>query len=63
MIELGVNKSRAQDYLRESRGESKPMDKQGVSVAQEADPKMTGHRDSLGNDDVDDLIQWVSRKK
>jgi hypothetical protein len=63
MTEPGANKSRAQDYLRESRGESKPMDKQGVSVAQKADAKVTGHRDSLGNDDVDDLIQWVSRRK
>jgi hypothetical protein len=52
----------AQDYLEESRNESKQIDSADLETTTDGLKKSKKHRDSLKEDDVDELVKWVSRK-
>jgi hypothetical protein len=55
-------KPAAQDHLKESRNESKQIDGEDLGTTTDGLVKSKKHRDSLKDDDVDELVKWVSRK-
>lgn len=60
--EREAEKYAAQDRLRESRGENKQMERQDFREKLDGQKKPKKERRSLGNDDVDELVKWISRK-
>jgi hypothetical protein len=55
-------KPAAQNHLKESRNESKQIDGEDLGTTTDGLVKSKKHRDSLKDDDVDELVKWVSRK-
>jgi hypothetical protein len=60
--ERKAEKFAAQDHLKESRDGSKQIDREDFGTTTEGLKKSRKQRDSLKDDDVDELVKWVSRR-